>query len=237
MQLLHGRLRAYILVTDRPLVHRVYLEMKHVLHRRARAVLVDVGANTGSFALLPALLPELHVVAFEPLSSAFELLDLNVRANGIADRVFLRALALSDHAVENATLQVPKRHLSNGGGISTLSKNPVRLEKETWRGGDVIQLPVSVSTLDRCLSVINQVDLLKIDVEGWELYVLRGGRQVIRKHRPKILLERRQDNMAQGSVTDQMLNEELEVLDYQCTTIGVGQENQFCIPTETVDGQ
>jgi len=39
------------------------------------ALLLDVGANTGSFCLLAALLPGLAVEAFEPLPSAIEVID------------------------------------------------------------------------------------------------------------------------------------------------------------------
>jgi len=68
---------------------------------------------------------------------------------------------------------------------------------------------------------------LKIDVEGWELFVLQGGRTMIARDRPTVLIEREDHNMRRAGVTDAMLDAELDVLGYRCYMMGA--DNQWCV--------
>ena len=69
-------------------------------------------------------------------------------------------------------------------------------------------------------------DLIKIDVEGWELFVLRGGAAMLRRDRPHVLLEAEEANMAQANVTHQQLQKEIDGLGYVCDTVGA--DNRWC---------
>jgi FkbM family methyltransferase len=53
----------------------------------------------------------------------------------------------------------------------------------------VVTFPVRTTTLDRALADQPRVDFIKIDVEGAELPVLRGGQGAIRAHKPLIVFE------------------------------------------------
>ncbi len=136
--------------------------------------LVDVGAHIGFYTALLAPGFE-RVEAFEPSRFQHEWLLRNVALNAYA-HVHVNAAALGDTPGE-ATLHV----LSTDGGINTLAD-------------DVAQNRPSLGTYscpverldDRGLS---DVDLLKIDVEGFEMPVLRGARQTIATSRPVILME------------------------------------------------
>src|SRR4051812_40871353 len=46
-------------------------------------VMIDVGASSGGFSLLPALLPELTVYAFEPNPTVYALLTAHLELNGL----------------------------------------------------------------------------------------------------------------------------------------------------------
>ena len=50
-------------------------------------------------------------------------------------------------------------------------------------------LQIAVNTLDNELAKVGTVDLLKIDVEGFELSVLKGADGIIRNYKPKLLIE------------------------------------------------
>ncbi len=50
-------------------------------------------------------------------------------------------------------------------------------------------VPVTVGTLDESLAEQGRIDLIKIDVEGSELEVLRGGRRILERHRPIVYFE------------------------------------------------
>ena len=116
-----------IFVNDRPLLRVVYKLLAQLLESQKQAVLVDVGANTGSFALLPVVLPGLYVEAFEPLPSAYEILLRNIQANGIQNEVKARNMALSAEFASGYTLQVPTGE--GRKGLSTLAADIPRITK------------------------------------------------------------------------------------------------------------
>jgi len=197
--------------------------------KNSESLLLDVGANTGSFSLLPALLPGLKVAAFEPLPSALELLVANVAVNGLNESVEVNAMALSNQEQSSAPLQAQDDHATVGGGLSTLASSANRINDHAPEAS-ITPILVKVSTLDawmnrRALNAAS-VDVLKIDVEGWELFVLRGGRKLIERDRPTILIEREEHNMAQAGVTDDALDAELALIGYGCLLMG--SDNQWC---------
>lgn len=139
---------------------------------------VDIGANFGYFSLLlSGLVGESgKVFAFEPDSSAFKLLSRNIKENGIKN-VFLVNKALSNK-VGSAKLYLDK---DNQGEMS-LSLNNV----DKPRG----YISVETITLDSYFVYLNErVDFIKMDVQGAEGMVIDGAKEILSKHKPKILFE------------------------------------------------
>jgi len=147
---------------------------------------IDVGANTGLYALMAAAShPDAQVFAFEPLPSIRERLGANVAANPeLARRIRVEAFALSDH--EGAA--VFNEHVNKSGLISTSSTLESLPEKgnEQYRGVDV-----AVTTLDAYCrnTAVGRVGLIKADVEGHERAFLTGAVETVRSHRPLIMVE------------------------------------------------
>ncbi|MGE0480744.1 MAG: FkbM family methyltransferase [Phycisphaerae bacterium] len=147
------------------------------LARRARVVL-DVGANTGVFSLLAcAVNPAARVVAFEPVPQVRAKLLENIRRNGWEERCTVRSEAVSDF--EGQT----QFHIPFGDMPTSASMNT-----DGFRGwkGEVVQ--VAVTPLDT-LFADAPVDLVKIDVEGFEDKVLLGMRGVLARCRPALIVE------------------------------------------------
>jgi hypothetical protein len=69
------------------------------------------------------------------------------------------------------------------------NSSAVRLEDDD--DGDV-----TVTTLDESLRGEPQVDVMKIDVEGWEARVLRGASEIIARQRPILYVETLESNFA-----------------------------------------
>ncbi|MDR2528252.1 MAG: FkbM family methyltransferase [Synergistaceae bacterium] len=160
-----------------PLVRFVYDRLRE----KENPVLLDVGANTGTMSLLGAFLPNLFSYAFEPVPSTFELLQRNVFLNGLQSRARLYNMGLSDRKGESSV------YLPSSGkdsGLATLSSTPSR-----FQGSEKID--ISVMTLDDWMREANpaSIDVLKIDTEGHELYVLRGARELLERFSPVIVLE------------------------------------------------
>lgn len=126
---------------------------------------VDGGAHIGymTLQLARAAGPGGGVVAFEPNAEVRPVLALNVRRNGLADRVRISAKALGS-APGAAVLQV-----LGGGDASRLSPSA--------RGRDVV--PVEVTCLDRELADEPVPDVVKLDVEGAEVAALQGMRDLL----------------------------------------------------------
>lgn len=146
--------------------------------------IIDVGANTGLFALTAAACaPAATVHAFEPFPPCRKLLDTNLRLNGLESRVNSRPEAVSEQ-VGQMNLYVPREDRA-GYDETSCSLNP------EFRPEHSQVIPVPVTTLDVYCSdqKIDRVDLLKVDVESFEPQVLRGAAGLIERSRPPIFLE------------------------------------------------
>jgi FkbM family methyltransferase len=135
---------------------------------------VDLGTNRGQ-VLREALrvAPRGRHIAFEPIP------DLAAQLAASLPQVDTRQLALGA-----ATGSADFCHFRKLDGWSGLRRSP---EISDTRG-DPEQITVQVSTLDIELAQLRP-DVIKIDVEGAELDVLAGGREVLTRARPLVIFE------------------------------------------------
>lgn len=144
---------------------------------RPGMVFVDVGANLGYYTLLGArgVGFEGRVHAFEPAPVQFEHLSLNVRVNRLSNVV------LNDCALAEDDGEV-KLFMSDGWNHGTHSMGQ-------GVGGQRVCV-VRCTSLDLYVASqgITRLDVVKMDVEGAELRVLRGGRRTIEQLKPQVVL-------------------------------------------------
>lgn len=154
---------------------------EHLLQPGGTAI--DVGANVGMHALTLARIVGSSgtVVAFEPNPAARMRLEQNVALNGFG-HVRIDARALGDERVRS-TLRVPAAGSAEAcnQGMASL----VALETPH----DLVE--VDVAPLDAIAGEfrVDRVDVVKIDVQGYEVHVLRGMSSVIERFRPAIIFE------------------------------------------------
>lgn len=135
------------------------------------ARVIDVGANVGNHALYFAtVMGARRVTCIEPNPVAIEALRANVQANGLGDIIILDALGIGLSDASDGGYKI-KRHATNLGAA--------RLKK----GGDIEVHPGDA------LFESEKVDLIKIDVEGMEMQVLRGFERVIDQQKPALFVE------------------------------------------------
>lgn len=174
--------------------HRVLLPLLRPLIPRD-AIVLDVGAHAGQFAKLFArLAPEGFVIAVEPGSYARLILRAALLFNRIRN-VAVLPMALGERAGV-ATLTMPvKRAGSFGFGLSHLGPSD--------RAGAVRAEVVAVATLDEIAASLGlkRLDFIKADVEGWELQLLRGGRNTLARFKPTLLLEMNAAQLARAGDT------------------------------------
>jgi len=141
---------------------------------------VDVGANIGVYALpWAAIGTDVTVHCFEPNPAVRARLARNVALNRLGARVRLHAEALSDHA--------GTANLYGSDDMSSLNEGV-----HTGRQADPTE--VSLARLDDVLGGDGPpISLVKVDVQGHELEVLRGAQALVSRHRPALILEHEDD--------------------------------------------
>jgi FkbM family methyltransferase len=155
---------------------------------------LDIGANWGLFTARLARLvgPSGHVEAFEPHPA--HAATLRKVAAGLP-AVDVHMTALSDHEGE-AELVIPVR---DGTPLTALA----HLDAPAPAGPREQRVPVPLRTLDAVLGDDHPpVDLVKCDVEGHELEVLRGGERTLRRGRPALVLEIEERHRPDGGVAE-----------------------------------
>jgi FkbM family methyltransferase len=173
------------------------------------AAVLDIGANTGVYALIAAASGAAQVHAFEPLPAARQWLERNIalndHLNGI--RVIPEAVSASPG---KATLYIP---VPRWAAVETSAS----LEAE-FRPDHAQAIEVPVRTIDAYVDAeaIQGPLLLKVDVEGHEPAVLRGARATLRSKGPILVVEVLTDAAAAG------IRAELDGLDYQVYRLGGG---------------
>jgi FkbM family methyltransferase len=144
---------------------------------------IDVGANKGiySYWMSRQVGPRGRVVAFEPQPELRPHLD-----------DFKRAFRLDN-------LQIVSQGLSNDPGVAILRRDkagalgaslePPAPEEDAARSSETID--VDVTTLDQFCAAekLSDVAFIKCDVEGHELAVFQGGRELLQRQQPVLLFE------------------------------------------------
>lgn len=160
-------------------------------HLKEGDVVIDVGGNIGQTALMMAKKVGHggRVYSFEPFTRTYDRFKENLSLNPSVQNIILHKLALGAKA-EKLTMYVENEKNSGGNRIKPIGKE-VNTEVEE----------VNISTLDEYSNSnsINKVDLIKIDVEGFEMKVLLGSQMIIQKFKPSLFIEANDKNLrAQG---------------------------------------
>ncbi len=141
--------------------------------RQPRTV-IDVGANTGQFAVAAAkLLRPNTIYSFEPVSECFALLERNVRDLNV--KTF--RLALGDGHYE-----IPL-HVTCGKSASSCLRPMADFQSSFREARVAATVTVKASTLDRELGNVEFMSptLLKLDVQGYEAQVLGGAQKLLKR--------------------------------------------------------
>ncbi len=185
-------------------------------HLRPGMTFVDVGANVGYYTALAAecVTSNGRVISFEPSPYAFERLSLMVSNNSLPQVQAVRA-GLSD-AAGQLNLYV---NLTAGNHAPTL------IEHE-----GASRTIVQVSTLDeeaRRLGV-EYIDLLKIDVEGYEARVLKGASKLLADRRIRaVLCEFNEYWLRRAGCSSEQLHQSLAAYGFRETSAVASNHNHF----------
>lgn len=193
---------------------RLYFSYKNIVDRHLIAAalklakpgthVIDVGANIGFFSVALARRAEVSLLAFEPDRQNFQSLGWVAAESRLGSRIHPYMLALSDTtgtgSLYLSDLAPTDHKLINSRSSKAVEIAMTRLDDFFARHADLAKTPVS---------------LIKIDVQGAELLVLRGMLQTLgSNHYPPILVEYSPDDLEHAGVTPKEFFVAFEALGY-----------------------
>jgi len=163
-------------------------------------IVIDVGANIGQMSVYYADWAK-EVWSFEPLPHLFEIAELNMTQNNASNvKVF-------NFAVGEKECELLMKPISSNDGASFVTNKPTKG-----------QVKVKSITLDSLLDDMNdwqKIDYIKIDVEGYEPFVIQGAKKLIEKHRPILQLEVVDSHLKRNGFDSVSLVKMVEELGYE----------------------
>jgi FkbM family methyltransferase len=175
-------------------------------------VIYDVGAHFGTYTLIGVARggPQTRVVAYEPCDLTRQYLTRHLHWNGAESQVLIRPVccgATSGSATFFHWPGVPE-------GINGLLPQD-----------GLVPTTVPMTTIDREVAELRLVPaIIKIDVEGAELEVLKGAVRVLDEHRPRLLLSLHPPQLAQVGLDCEAVLTWLKGRDYRAEVIAEDQE-------------
>jgi FkbM family methyltransferase len=172
---------------------------------------LDIGANIGLVSLcLSKLVGDKGTVhAFEP-NPALQTLLRETLARNRAFNVRLHPIALGAEQGQ-LKLRIPKWNM----GAASLSRNKDLPEWDC----DVQEVPVSRLSDIVAQETIRSIRFIKIDVEGFEAEVFRGGQDVLREIRPEVILFEMNGRLSEEAVSDQPVIKILHDFGYEFLSV------------------
>jgi FkbM family methyltransferase len=151
-------------------------------------VVYDIGANIGVYARVMIQWMEAGtVIAFEPMTENLDLLQSNVRLGHLEDRVRVVPLALSDR---DGTEDLQIDDVSSGTAVLSRVSGGKPSAGRQHRGLGTKTEQVEVARLDSTVTALSLPPpaVMKIDTEGAEAMVVRGGIETLSAHRPRLAI-------------------------------------------------
>ncbi len=156
-------------------------------------IFYDIGANFGLYSwITKTVCPECTVICLEPDASNVRLLRKTIQKNQIGNiSVIQKAVADADGKMAFFSDELT-------GGTGSLEDPGTResfVQRRFGRMPGVVE--VETTSVDSLVSRFGAPDLMKIDVEGAELSVLKGATGLVERRAPLIFLETATDNKQQ----------------------------------------
>ena len=159
--------------------YETYQAIRHI----ENPVIFDVGSNIGTYTTwLAKLLPQGTIYCFEPQRLVFQILCGNLAINNLDNcHTYNLALGAEDTSI---VVEEPDYGQQEDFGIFSLVE-----DKVVHKSGR--SLVVQIKTIDNFMREykVDKLDLVKIDVEGMDIQVLKGARSSLAAHRPVIFIE------------------------------------------------
>jgi FkbM family methyltransferase len=154
-----------------------------LLPRKNNFCAIDIGANIGAICLpLASRNPDAHIIAVEPTDHVFKRLQRNIGLNpGLSQRInAIQAFMGNGSQAASGLIAYPSWRLDDAEGA--------RHEVHLGQAHEVTCPTLSIDTL-ASKEQMDHLDFIKIDTDGHEFDILKGGEQTLAKWRPLVVFE------------------------------------------------
>lgn len=140
-----------------------------------KPTILDIGANIGNHSVFFATIGNAKkVIAFEPIPETFRMLSNNIKINGLNDVITAYNVGVGSSCCDG---EIDFMSSDNIGGTSI----KILTKKHKYA--------LNIVSLDQFKLNLKKIDFIKIDVEGFEIEVLKGMLNIIKKYKPIIFIE------------------------------------------------
>jgi FkbM family methyltransferase len=198
-------------------------------HCKPGMISLDVGAHFGLFSIFIQKESKGTVYAFEPTPSTLEIIQETIKINHCEETI---------HVIPAAVDEWPGKALffvNNVAGLSLANSLIDYHNPEFPQKG----YEVNITSIDEFVKKENiKIDFIKIDAEGAELGVLKGGRNTIINNKPLIILSMHPKSIAQRNETNEQIWDFLAPMNYKILLNGnTIEKSTFCNKTDLFDVQ
>lgn len=148
--------------------------LPYMYNNYRNCTIIDAGANIGNHSLFFSCIMNANVFAFEPHPVAFNDLQKNISLNDSNIRLFNMALGNTNKLV----------------GMELPDENNLGMAKIIEKGNNV-----RMFTLDSFINDFKNLNVIKVDIEGYNIPFLEGATQVIQKFKPDLFIECENKNL------------------------------------------
>ena len=153
---------------------------------------IDIGSNIGYFSLLASILVKMNgrVIAFEPIKKLYKQIKFSKKINSY-NNIKIYNFGLSDKNIKEKIYLQEKNIASSSiykKNILNFSLYKGFIFKKLFEKKNLIKFEnIVLKKLDNLIKC--KVDFIKIDVEGEEYPALLGMKQILKKYKPKLIIE------------------------------------------------
>lgn len=192
-----GGLKFHITRGDAGLVGNIYFgvyevnESMFTVHfLRNEDVFLDIGANLGHYSLLASGLTGAKSIAVEPIPSTVKKMQKQIHLNKLNDKIEVLNIGLSDEVSE---LYFSSDDCDMNCIVNSDYSNAIK---------------VPVSTIDT-ICKNKTISLIKMDVEGYEKYVLKGAKETLKDTNLKAIIVELNNSGNRYGINDQEIYAEI----------------------------
>lgn len=185
--------------------------------------IIDAGANSGQFSKAASyFFPEAKLDSFEPLPDMYPIIEKKFRNN---PNITTHNVALGN---ENGTIKFNKNKYGHISSIMEISEENIHYPKQQ---NDLDQINVGIKRLDDIFppQTIQRPALLKLDVQGYEMEVLKGGDETM-KQIDYIVIEANMEQLYKGQASFTEMNKFLNGNGFELEAMldfSLGSKNKY----------